>query len=246
VIVGWAYSKRGVEPREGPTRDPGELRVSPRVGSIGICRTDYESPDDDPEEPRLGVRRSVWERNADVDRAEQADDLHSYLASGPQIADRFLFTNRIRHPWAAEMTDVAVSAIARGVSVESAQRLGGEWNYVRADLTDDRLTTTIAYDSSAVRSEALESVLSTCLAVGPRGSDGEIEKCPVTGDCVTPGICGSPEAGTLRAPDHSYVADRVLAPVRAPRQRITNHYLLDRSLGKRRERPVARGSCRQR
>jgi hypothetical protein len=134
-----------------------------RMRFVGVYRTDDESPDDDPGEPRLCVRRSVWERDADVDRAEQADDLRSYLASGAQIADQFLLTNRIRHPRVAEVTDAAICALARGFSVESIQRPGSEWHYVKADLGDDRLTTTIAYGPGVARSEVLESVLATWL-----------------------------------------------------------------------------------
>jgi hypothetical protein len=134
-----------------------------RMRVVGVYRTDDQPPDDDPAEPRLCVRRSVWVRDADVDRAEQADDLRVYLASGAQIADRFLLTNRIRHPRVAEVTDAAISALARGVSVESVRRPGSEWYYVEADLIDGRLTTTIAYDPGVARSEVLESVLSTWL-----------------------------------------------------------------------------------
>jgi hypothetical protein len=134
-----------------------------RMRFVGVYRTNEESPDDDPAEPRLCVRRSVWERDADVGRAEQADDLRLYLASGPQIEDRFLLTNRIRHPRVAEVTDAAISALARGVSVESVRRPGSEWHYVKADLIDDRLITTIAYAPGVARSEVLESVLSTWL-----------------------------------------------------------------------------------
>ena len=134
-----------------------------RPASPGVYRTDDESPDDDPDEPRLCVRRSVRDRDADLERAEQAHDLRSYLASGPQIADRFLLTNRIRHPRVAEVTDAAISALASGVSVESVRRPGSEWHHVRADVIDGRFTTTIAYDPGVARSEDLESVLSTWL-----------------------------------------------------------------------------------
>lgn len=133
-----------------------------RMRFVGVYRTDDES-DDDLAEPRLCVRRSVWERDADVERIEQVDDLRSYLASGPQIADRFLLTNRNRHPQVAEVTDAAISALARGVSVESIRRPGSVWQYVKVDLIDDRLMTTIAYGPALTRSEVLESVLSTWL-----------------------------------------------------------------------------------
>lgn len=134
-----------------------------RMRFVGVYRTDDESPDDGPAEPRLCVRRSAWERDADIDRVEQVDDLRSYLASGPQIADRFLLTNRIRHPQVAEVTEAAISALARGVFVESVRRPGSEWRYVKVDLIDDRLTTSIAYGPGVTRSEVLESVLSTWL-----------------------------------------------------------------------------------
>jgi hypothetical protein len=133
-----------------------------RMRFVGVYRSHDESHDE-PAEPRLCVRRSVWERDADVGRAERSDDLRSYLAAGPQIADQFLLTNRIRHPRVAEVTDAAFSALARGVSVESVRRPGSEWHYVKADLIDDRLITTIAYDPGVARSEVLESVLSTWL-----------------------------------------------------------------------------------
>jgi hypothetical protein len=134
-----------------------------RMRFVGVYRTDEESPDDDPAVPRLCVRRSVWEHDADVDRAGRAADLRSYLASGPQIAHRFLLTNRIRHPRVAEVTDAAISTLADGVSVESVRRPGIEWHHVTADLIDRRLTTTIAYIPGVARSAALEAVLSTWL-----------------------------------------------------------------------------------
>jgi hypothetical protein len=137
-----------------------------RMRFVGVYRAHDEShdePHDDPAEPRLCVRRSVWERDADVGRAERADDLRLYLAAGPQIADRFLLTNRIRHPRVAEVTDAAISALAVGVSVESVRRPDSECHYMKADLIDDRLITTIAYDPGVARSEVLESVLSTWL-----------------------------------------------------------------------------------
>jgi hypothetical protein len=132
-----------------------------RMRSVGVYRTD--EPPRDPTVPQLCVRRSVWERDADVDRAEQANDLRSYLASGAQIEDRFLLTNRIRHPRVVEVTDAAFSALAGGVSVEPARRPRTEWQYVTANLIDDRLMTYIAYSPIVARSEVLESVLSTWL-----------------------------------------------------------------------------------
>lgn len=172
---------------------------------VGVYRTDAEPPDDDPAEPRLCVRRSVWERDADVDRAEQADDLRSYLASGPQIADRFLLTNRIRHPRVAEVTDAAISTLARGVTVESVRRPGSEWHYIKADLVDDRLMTTIAYDPGRGRGEVLESVLSTWL---PAVED------LAAGDGLAPD-------GPLRICIHRSVPEQVNAPLWVPGRRST-------------------------
>ncbi|WP_232663257.1 hypothetical protein [Pseudonocardia sp. TRM90224] len=144
-----------------------------RMRCVGVYRTDDESPDDDPAEPWLCVRRSVWERDADIDRAEQADDLRSYLAAGPQIVDRFLLTNRIRHPHVAEVTDAAISALADGVSVEPVRRPDSEWQYVEVDLADDRSMASIAYSPIVTRSDVLESVLSTWLPAVEDLADGD-------------------------------------------------------------------------
>jgi hypothetical protein len=82
------------------------------------------------------------------------------------------------------------------VSVESALRPGREWQYLKADLIDDRLTTTIAYDPAVARSEVLESALSTWLPTveDVAGGDGLAPDGPlrINIDCSVPELVNAP------------------------------------------------------
>lgn len=125
----------------------------------GVYRTDLEQA---PGTPHWCLRRSEWIRAKDHEMAGAAGDRREYLSSGPQIANRFVFADRVTHPEIELMMEEMLTALGSGVTVAPAKRTH-KWQWVELDLVDDRLSCVVWYSPLLARSDAFELALPSWL-----------------------------------------------------------------------------------
>jgi hypothetical protein len=135
---------------------------------VGVYRTD-------PAE-WLCVRRSEWIREVDLAQARQARDLGEYLATGPQIADSFVFTAPPAH--LVDATRRTLADLARGITIAATEPRQVDWHEVSVEVADDGFVTTVNYSPLTARCDVLEAGLPGWLEVAEaeagHGLDGEV------------------------------------------------------------------------
>jgi hypothetical protein len=152
---------------------------------VGVYRTDPFRDDDEeptPADPRwLCIRRSEWIREADLERASRANDLGEYLASGPQIADSYVFGTTQAQPYLVDVTRRTLADFAYGITIAATATRQADWQEVSVEVADDSLATTVNYSPLTARSDVLESglppwleIAEAAVAQGGTRPDGEI------------------------------------------------------------------------
>lgn len=130
---------------------------------VGVYRTDPFRDDDEdptPADPRwLCVRRSEWIREVDHDQARRAPDLGEYLATGPQLADSFVFATTRARPHLVDATRRTLAEFAKGFTITATATRQSAWQEVSLEVADDDFVTTVDYSPSTARSDVLESGL---------------------------------------------------------------------------------------
>ncbi|MFE2753635.1 hypothetical protein ACFXGA_16735 [Actinosynnema sp. NPDC059335] len=128
------------------------------------------SPED---ERRLCVRHSEWDRAADVARAPMTAELGDYLASGPQITDRYAFTTTHESADLTGATAGLLADLARGFAISASPPRRSPWHHLSVEVADDLFVTAFRYSPRLARCDVLEAGLppwlDRALAVADRG-----------------------------------------------------------------------------
>jgi hypothetical protein len=143
------------------------------IAVTGIYRTDSALTEhEEAGEPAFCLRRSAWRREVDLASARETQDLKSYLRSGQQIVNEFVFVARGERPDAIGTTRNFIAAMCESALIMRATpRADSAWNFVSMEVGDQARAFRIEYSPLTDSLELVESMLPEWLASINRAMD---------------------------------------------------------------------------
>ncbi len=125
---------------------------------FGAYKLAFPSEDEDYETslPNLCLRRSNWNRKADLKRYQAALNKKDYIEGDEQISSEISFFSIAYQQKTVELIQELVTFIYSGVTTRAIERREADWQGLTIRLTDSIMAFELAYDLVTIIEEKLE------------------------------------------------------------------------------------------